>query len=508
MSVNDIKIMLIGETGVGKSQLGNFLLQKECFKVGINNKSETDRISEFSSNLEDMKVTIIDTPGLNDTFSRDEENMNLIVEKFQNDISIDGMILVYSFKTPRKVPKHEELLKNLITIFGKDLLESRLKVIFTNCTVGIERDNEEEHKEEIQKKDTKEFLLNMVKEDDMIFVNSKMSLYKYFQKNILDLFKNFLEIKRKHGSIKSALIKKKELEFIEKQKEEAERKRKELEKQKEEEERKRKELEKQKEEEERKRKEEERKRKELEKQKEEEERKRKEEERKRKEMEKQKEEEERKRKEMEKQKEEEERKRKEVEKQKEEEERKRKEVEKQKEEEERKRKEMEKQKEEEERKRKEMEKQKEEEERKRKEEERKRKEVEKQKEEEERKRKELEKQKEEAERKQNELEKNNIQINYKDIADKISEYRTKISDAKQRIEKLKFNKSGAIAGTVLTSIMIPFTLGFSGFGIAMSNAERKKINCQISNLEKDISYYTREINKLEEIQDNLFRKLK
>ena len=396
MSVNDIKIMLIGETGVGKSQLGNFLLQKECFKVGINNKSETDRISEFSSNLEDMKVTIIDTPGLNDTFSRDEENMNLIVEKFQNDISIDGMILVYSFKTPRKVPKHEELLKNLITIFGKDLLESRLKVIFTNCTVGIERDNEEEHKEEIQKKDTKEFLLNMVKEDDMIFVNSKMSLYKYFQKNILDLFKNFLEIKRIHGSITSALIKKKELEFIEKQKEEAERKRKELEKQKEEEERKRKELEKQKEEEERKRKEEERKRKE----------------------------------------------------------------------------------------------------------------VEKQKEEEERKRKELEKQKEEAERKQNELEKNNIQINYKDIADKISEYRTKISDAKQRIEKLKFNKSGAIAGTVLTSIMIPFTLGFSGFGIAMSNAERKKINCQISNLEKDISYYTREINKLEEIQDNLFRKLK
>ena len=194
----------------------------------------------------------------------------------------------------------------------------------------------------------------MVKEDDMIFVNSKMTFYKYFQKNIEDLFKNFLEIKRNHGSIKNELIKKKELEFIEKQKKEAERKQKELEKQMEEEERKRKELEKQ----------------------------------------------------------------------------------------------------------------------------------------------------------MKEEEKNNIQISYRDIADKISEYKTKISDAKQRILELKANKKGQIAGTVASSILLPFTLGFSAFAVADTTIQRNKINSQISQLENDISYYNGELNKLEEIQDNIFRKLK
>ena len=354
MSVNDIKIMLIGETGAGKSQLGNFLLQKEKFKVGHNNNSETETISECSSNIGNMRVTIIDTPGLNDTLGRDEENMNLIVEKFQNDSSIDGMILVYSYRNSKKVQKHQELLNNLSTIFGKDLLKKRLKVIITNCTVGEERDISEERKEETQKKDIKKFLLDMVKEDDMIFVNSKMIFYKYFQKNIEDLFKNFLEIKRNHGSIKKELIKKKELEFIEKQKKEAERKQKELEKQMEEEERKRKELEKQ----------------------------------------------------------------------------------------------------------------------------------------------------------MKEEEKNNIQISYRDIADKISEYKTKISDAKQRILELKANKKGQIAGTVASSILLPFTLGFSAFAVAETTVQRNKINSQISQLENDISYYNGELNKLEEIQDNIFRKLK
>ena len=333
MSVNDIKIMLIGETGVGKSQLGNFLLQKEFFKVGHTDESETEKISEYSSNIGNMRVTIIDTPGLNDTLGRDEQNMNLIVEKFQNDSSIDGMILVYSYKNSKKILKHQELLKNLITIFGEDLLKKRLKVIITNRTVGEERDYGEERKEETQKKDIKKFLLDMVKEDDMIFVNSKMIFYKYFQKNIEDLFKNFLEIKRNHGSIKNELIEKKELEFIEKQKEE-------------------------------------------------------------------------------------------------------------------------------------------------------------------------------AERKQNELEKNNIQINYKDIADKISEYKTKISDAKQRILELKADKKGQIAGTVASSILLPFTLGFSAFAVAETTVQRNKINSQISQLENDISYYNGELNKLEEIQDNIFRKLK
>ena len=357
MSTN-LKVVLIGETGVGKSQLGNFILHKEFFKVGDHDISETDRISEDKTCIEGMNVTIVDTPGLNDTESRDEQIMDKIVEKFQSDNSIDGIILVYSFRKPRRVQKHKELVNNLIRIFGKDLLEERLKVIFTNSSTGKERDDVEVKKERIQMKDTKEFLGNMIKDDEMIFVNSKRMFYDEFLPNIVELLNQIYKVKKEKGSINSALIQKKELEFIEKEKQkEKERLEKELQKQKEENERKRKE-EIQRLEEER-HKDKERLEKQLQKQSEESERKHKEE---------------------------------------------------------------------------------------------------------------IKSLKEEFSKKQDEQPK--ITVNLNDIINSISNYRNKISETKQKIEKLKGNKSRAIAGTVMSSIFLPLSLGFSGFAIAETTIER------------------------------------
>jgi len=48
------------------------------------------------------------TPGLNDTNMNDEKYMDLIVEKFKTDNSIDGIILVYSSRGFRKAQKHKE----------------------------------------------------------------------------------------------------------------------------------------------------------------------------------------------------------------------------------------------------------------------------------------------------------------------------------------------------------------------------------------------------------------
>lgn len=220
MSSNDLKIVLVGETGVGKSQLGNFILNKECFTVGNTINSETGEISEEISLIKEMNinVTIVDTPGLNDTRGKDKEIMDKIVNKFKNDNSIDGLILVYSYRKMKKVQKDKELLDNLKTIFEEDLLKSRLKVIITNSVVGEERDNEDEKTERKLKVDIKNFLNNMVKEEDMIIVNTKI---KRFRRIILDLLGKFLEIKRKDGSINNANIKKKQLKFIEEQKNKA-----------------------------------------------------------------------------------------------------------------------------------------------------------------------------------------------------------------------------------------------------------------------------------------------
>ena len=260
MNKKELKVVLIGETGMGKSQLGNFILQREFFKVGNGKISETEIISEGNTYLDGMSVTIVDTPGLNDTNSKDEEIMDKIVKKFKDDNSIDGIILVYSFRNMRRVQKHQELVNNLIEIFGKDLLEKRLKVIFTNSVIGEERDETDEILEREQMNDAKEFLNYMVMDHEMIFLNTKKKFYDRFRPKIIELLNQIYNIKEKYGSINNALIKKKELKelkFIEKEKQkEKERMEKELRRQKEEYERKQK---KQKEESERRQKELERK---------------------------------------------------------------------------------------------------------------------------------------------------------------------------------------------------------------------------------------------------------
>ena len=45
MSTNDLKIVLIGETGIGKSQLGNFILNNTFFEVVASITTEKNKIT-------------------------------------------------------------------------------------------------------------------------------------------------------------------------------------------------------------------------------------------------------------------------------------------------------------------------------------------------------------------------------------------------------------------------------------------------------------------------------
>ena len=217
---NELKIVLIGATGQGKSQLGNFILRSneedetEFFKVGDRDKSETDKIRSQSSNVEGMNVTIVDTPGLHDTAGedKDQSHMEDIVNKFKADNSIDGIIYVFNFKNPRITTEHQELLEDLIKMFSEEVLKKRLKVITTNRSVGKEF-KREENKIGIQKEDIQKFLKNMITGDDIIFVNTNMAYYKdddetNFRSEIIKLLKKIYEVKKKYGSIDNEKVKK------------------------------------------------------------------------------------------------------------------------------------------------------------------------------------------------------------------------------------------------------------------------------------------------------------
>ena len=118
-------------------------------------------------------------------------------------------------------------------IFG-DILKTRLKVIMTNRSTGEEFDYEK-HKIEKQANDTIEILDKMISKEDIIFVNTlnTPTHMKLFYPEIEKLLEQFYKIKLRLDSMNNELIKKQELEIIERKKKEIEEERKKKEKDKE-----------------------------------------------------------------------------------------------------------------------------------------------------------------------------------------------------------------------------------------------------------------------------------
>ena len=149
--VGSANILLFGETGNGKSTLGNYILGVNAFRVSNDVKSETKTTIGQRGEGDNKGLFVIDTPGLQDTQGADKEHMIQMVNYIKEKKVLNAIIVVFNYQQVRFPYNIQTMLKLFCNIFPMKDVGSHIALVFTNSFTKKGSLRPEQKKEKLDK---------------------------------------------------------------------------------------------------------------------------------------------------------------------------------------------------------------------------------------------------------------------------------------------------------------------------------------------------------------------
>lgn len=127
------KLIVMGETGNGKSSLGNFILGKQAFPVSDKSTTETKITKGHHGINKNKDIFVIDTPGLCDTRNEDREHLIQMVDYIKKHHSLQAIIITLNIHQPRLSSYICSLIKLICNIFPSSNIWEHVALVFTKC---------------------------------------------------------------------------------------------------------------------------------------------------------------------------------------------------------------------------------------------------------------------------------------------------------------------------------------------------------------------------------------